>query len=667
MDVQAVIEGVDVLPDSYVSYELRIRQQNLLRSTLASRKRRLIAILKREHEEDEVSDMAFFMPIEDDLNECDVLIEEIAVKIRGDLSDHGVDCEIQLMYLRDRVDRLAPTSELNQTRRDNLLERIGAMEKRFKDLIVVSGLGEKTKPRLSMTDRFLNELNNFTLSTTLDEAVPVTRSTMNQNTDRIGTATSRTNALPNVTTRTGTYVSESQSIPPQLHNDTPHVTFAPEVPAPNVTVHPNTYGGSSQVNDDLRNHRQPSMFRNGSSTSTSSRPNLQIWKWKVEFSGDNDASACDFIQKVKDLAQSRSVTNEELLNGMPELLSGSAAKWFRASSANEPFASFEHFTQRFLEDFEPFFRIDTRLEQLKKRLQRYDERIVVFFAHVENEFLAMPNPPTIYEQVRIVRRLLLPRYVSQLSCLNFSSLKDLKRACQQIEMSQEIISSQDRIRGTRHNNYDQQKRWSLPTAPTNNYHNQSSGQHQMVPGTSEPNLSPSNRAPNSVVNNPQSNTQLRQGYPPQANNNQPRPNYVPNNNGRFNSLNQTFNNAQPHSQSRNVNTSVGNTNGYNNFSMPQRPPNQQNRNMNMNQNPPMNDSRQQSPRSNQNGPVNNPGASCALNTNNEAVQPIPTPVVETTIPISNTNDSVENGFVGMEDEMNESEVSHTHPTTSENF
>lgn len=141
------------------------------------------------------------------------------------------------------------------------------------------------------------------------------------------------------------------------------------------------------------------------------------------------------------------MNENELLNEMSELLEGTAAKWFRTNKHNQVFENFGDFVIRFLQDFEPYYRVDSKLERLKKRLQTTEENVVAFFAHMENEFLMMPFRPSEAEQVRIIRRNLLPHYIKALSRDKFNSVVELKTACQEIELSAEIIKYREENNG----------------------------------------------------------------------------------------------------------------------------------------------------------------------------------------------------------------------------
>lgn len=177
------------------------------------------------------------------------------------------------------------------------------------------------------------------------------------------------------------------------------------------------------------------------------KPDPTIYKWNIKFSGGADGlSATEFVHKVKALSKSRGVQPASVLNGMPELLSGSASKWFRTTSVEKPFTDLNDFCSRFLDDFEPCFRVDTRLELLKKRLQRPDERVVPYFADMSSEFQDISNPPPETERIRIIRKNLLPHFITHLACQKFNTVAQLRDACKEVESSYDTVNNQSGLR-----------------------------------------------------------------------------------------------------------------------------------------------------------------------------------------------------------------------------
>lgn len=69
---------------------------------------------------------------------------------------------------------------------------------------------------------------------------------------------------------------------------------------------------------------------------------------------------------------------------------------------------------RLLEECEPFYRVETRLDIIKRRQQNADEPFVTFFVEMQNVFLTLMNIPSERDQVNIIRRNLLPKYITEL-------------------------------------------------------------------------------------------------------------------------------------------------------------------------------------------------------------------------------------------------------------
>lgn len=435
MEARDIIEAVDQLPDKYIVYEMNLRKQTLLRSTMASRKRRLIEILTREAQTGQLSDMVFFMKREDDLSECVTFLEEIEMDMTVGLGTNASRCEFQLMFLKERIERLgvSPSVAMNDIRL-RILNRIEELEKQFKNVTVVSGMDDRPKTPTSQhgSADFLSRLNSMNLN---------------------GNGTGNFSVGPRHSSTNHTYTATPHfSSASGMNNVTrimPSVQFGDVNATTQETTHAvnnNTMGQPTNLNSS--DSRDASTQPASTTYYPGYNPRAQMWKWNLHFSGDGDEMlASDFIQKLKDLAQSRGVSNAEVLNGMPELLTGSAAKWYRTVVRDKPFDSLGDFSTRFLEDFEPFYKVDTRLEMLRKRLQQPTEKIVMYFAHMENEFHTMPHPPTVKEQIRLIRKNLLPQFITQLALQSFETVHELKTACKQIELSYEMVNSQNQIRG----------------------------------------------------------------------------------------------------------------------------------------------------------------------------------------------------------------------------
>lgn len=451
MDDVSIIENVDSLPDSYVTYELLIRQQSLPDSTMRMRKRALIAILKRERDAECRFTMVPHMPLTNDLAECRTLLDCVADDLQADLRGNADRCEVQLNFLRMRLERLPP-SPLQElaNKRIELLEYVEVLAKCFANVSVSSGMDLRLNARSSTNitgGGFLTHINSLSFESTSNalpgsyrvsdgpaaRTVPSNRNANPINYDVInGVPIRRSSADAVVGSRA---VTGSETSGSGLRNAS--------VPSVGSMVMPSSYpaariGPSGSLQSVIPNTSQLSL-------QSVLRSNAEMWKWKISFSGPDDAqSANSFLLKLNDIAVSRGVNPEDVLRGMPDILTGTAEKWFRTNK--QKFTDYTVFSRLFLQDFEPSWNAMTRMDLLRTHLQQPDERIVSFFAYVENEFLTMPDRPSVDEQVRITRKLLLPTYIYGLAGRNFASMDELKNACRELEAGFEIIRSQEAMR-----------------------------------------------------------------------------------------------------------------------------------------------------------------------------------------------------------------------------
>lgn len=219
-------------------------------------------------------------------------------------------------------------------------------------------------------------------------------------------------------------------------------------------------------------HRSPSVVslpvdRTNANQSRNFNNNyVPVWKWEIKFSGDEEkSSATEFLQIVDDYSKSRNVSERELLNSISDLLIGSARKWFRATSVNQPFQSWFDFSTRFLEDFEPVYDSDRLLDSIKRRFQQSDETVVKYFICMEDLFLRLPYKIVEQQRVKIIYKNLLPRYVKGLAMWTFHTINDLKTACRNIEAAEVTIKSRpdNRVLNTTNNRYNSTAFRNVPT------------------------------------------------------------------------------------------------------------------------------------------------------------------------------------------------------------
>lgn len=84
-------------------------------------------------------------------------------------------------------------------------------------------------------------------------------------------------------------------------------------------------------------------------------------------------------------------------------------------------------------DFETLDYGDNLLEYIKGRIQKPSERIVIYFAVMEDLFLKLNREVQESLKVSIIRRNLRPEYLRGLGYARCESVRDLKTRCKLIE------------------------------------------------------------------------------------------------------------------------------------------------------------------------------------------------------------------------------------------
>lgn len=156
----------------------------------------------------------------------------------------------------------------------------------------------------------------------------------------------------------------------------------------------------------------------------------------------------EFLRRVKELALARGATSTDLFHSACELLGGNALKWFRAGLASQNFANWEELEKELIKDFENYDYADNLLEYIKNRLQKPNERVVSFFANMEDLFLKLNRAVSEELKIKIIRRNLLPEYIKGIGCQDVRSVGQLKQQCKLIESDLVRINS----RGSRSSN-----------------------------------------------------------------------------------------------------------------------------------------------------------------------------------------------------------------------
>lgn len=154
-----------------------------------------------------------------------------------------------------------------------------------------------------------------------------------------------------------------------------------------------------------------------------------VCKWGVTFSGDTSVKA--FIERVCELARARCVSDDQLFRSGIDLFEGPALTWFRAN--RDSFCSWTDLVDRLLKDFLPSDYDEILLDQIKGRFQGKTESVNLYVASMQNLFSRLSVPPSLIDQLKIIRRNLLSRYVNALVLQDIKTMNELLNFCKLID------------------------------------------------------------------------------------------------------------------------------------------------------------------------------------------------------------------------------------------
>lgn len=103
---------------------------------------------------------------------------------------------------------------------------------------------------------------------------------------------------------------------------------------------------------------------------------VPLSKWDLTFSGAGVLNANQFLERVEELAETRRVSQAELFEGVLELLSGEALRWFRVHKNN--IHSWDHFKRELRSEFLPIAYEEALWKEIRNRKQGQGERVSAF-------------------------------------------------------------------------------------------------------------------------------------------------------------------------------------------------------------------------------------------------------------------------------------------------
>lgn len=155
---------------------------------------------------------------------------------------------------------------------------------------------------------------------------------------------------------------------------------------------------------------------------------VNVSSWNLHFNGES-GSVLEFLQRVEEFRLSRSVSKDQLFRAVPELLRGTALNWFRS----ENIQNWDELVEKLKAYFLPYDYEFSLNEEIRKRSQGPQEKVIVYIASMQNLFNRLTNKPSEKTRVALIRRNLLPYVQNALALQTIDTVEQLTRFCRSVE------------------------------------------------------------------------------------------------------------------------------------------------------------------------------------------------------------------------------------------
>nr|CAI5832923.1 unnamed protein product [Callosobruchus analis]CAI5845815.1 unnamed protein product [Callosobruchus analis] len=173
-------------------------------------------------------------------------------------------------------------------------------------------------------------------------------------------------------------------------------------------------------------HDQPQVDIHGQ-TDFDDRWRTDIGRWNLKYDGISSVNS--FLERIEELRLSRGISKTRLLQSAPELFTKDALLWYRMSE----FSNWDDLVQQLRAAFQPFDYEFTLMEEIRRRSQGAQEKVISYVSVMENLFKRLSQRPPEEERVKIIRRNLLPHIQTQLSLHTTYTIAELIRLARSVE------------------------------------------------------------------------------------------------------------------------------------------------------------------------------------------------------------------------------------------
>jgi hypothetical protein len=161
-----------------------------------------------------------------------------------------------------------------------------------------------------------------------------------------------------------------------------------------------------------------------------SSQNLDVSRWRLQYDGISSVNS--FLERVEELRISRGASKERLLRSAPELFTKDALLWYRMGT----FSSWDDLVQKLRTAFQPHDYEFALWEEIRRRTQGSQERVISYIAVMENMFKKLTTPPSEGQRVELIKRNMLPYLQTGLSLTLITSIHELCSLAKAIEATE---------------------------------------------------------------------------------------------------------------------------------------------------------------------------------------------------------------------------------------
>lgn len=236
-----------------------------------------------------------------------------------------------------------------------------------------------------------------------------------------GQSSANTSFRPSQNSNTGILRSSN----PRSEHSNSRVHFQPNVFRPALPQeNPTNISGTSLPLEKLINDLQLSPLRG---SNFHSAPYLDVSRWNIKFNGQSSVN--DFLERIEEIRLSRGVSKDHLLRSCPELLTGDALLWYRTCK----FVDWDDLVRQLRESFQPYDYEYALWDEIRRRTQGAQERVLTYLVAMENLFRKLPEMPSDTTKLNIICRNLLPYIQSRLATHQVFTIQELTRLSRAIE------------------------------------------------------------------------------------------------------------------------------------------------------------------------------------------------------------------------------------------